>query len=194
MSRNREFDHQEILKKAQDLFWIKGYTDTSIQDLVEHLGLGRGSLYNTFGSKHDLFLEVLEFYNTNRIDYLTELLGGNNLKRSFKTFLHTFVDGIVSDDENKGCLFVNTKTQPISKDRGVTDIIAKGDEARIKMFEVRIKRAIQEEGIQLKQNPESLALFFSNTIQGLRILSKSGYSRSDYLSIADTALLVLEGA
>jgi TetR/AcrR family transcriptional repressor of nem operon len=46
------------------LFWEKGYEATSVQDLVEGMGINRFSLYDTFGSKHDLFLKALDRYRT----------------------------------------------------------------------------------------------------------------------------------
>lgn len=54
MARSSEFDYQDIINKALDLLWLKGYHNTSVQDLVDHLDIGLGRLYNTFGNKHDL--------------------------------------------------------------------------------------------------------------------------------------------
>ena len=59
MPRPKEFDPQEVLDKAVDLFWRQGYEFTSIQDLVDHLGINRASLYETFGDKHQLFLGAI---------------------------------------------------------------------------------------------------------------------------------------
>ena len=62
MARPKEFDQDKALDKAMTLFWQKGYEATSIQDLVDHLGIGRRSLYDTFKSKHDLFIAALDRY------------------------------------------------------------------------------------------------------------------------------------
>ena len=56
MARTKDFDPNIILDRTIDLFWERGYEKTSVQDLVNHLGIGRGSLYNAFGDKHSLFL------------------------------------------------------------------------------------------------------------------------------------------
>ena len=55
MPRTKQFNEEEILKKAMELFWEKGFHATSIQDLVAHLGINRASLYDTFGGKEELF-------------------------------------------------------------------------------------------------------------------------------------------
>ncbi len=62
MARTKDFDEQEVLKKAVCLFWNKGYNATSMQDLVDQLGISRSSLYDTYGDKHTLYLKALEEY------------------------------------------------------------------------------------------------------------------------------------
>lgn len=62
MARNIEFDEATIISKAQKVFWKQGYHATSMQDLVKATGLNPGSIYNTFGSKHDLFMLCLKNY------------------------------------------------------------------------------------------------------------------------------------
>lgn len=62
MPRVKQFDEQEVLKKAMDLFWKQGYNATSIQDLVDYLGINRASLYDTFGGKKELFDKALDRY------------------------------------------------------------------------------------------------------------------------------------
>ena len=60
MARHKEFDRDEALHKAIEVFWARGYNATSIQDLVEHMRINRQSIYDTFGDKHALYLESLD--------------------------------------------------------------------------------------------------------------------------------------
>ncbi len=70
MARPREFDRDEVLDKAIEVFWTQGYDGTSVQDLVDAMGIQRGSLYAAFGDKHQLFLEALDRYeNVARGEY-----------------------------------------------------------------------------------------------------------------------------
>jgi TetR/AcrR family transcriptional repressor of nem operon len=62
MARHKAFDQEDVLDKAVAVFWAKGYEATSMQDLVDAMGIQRGSLYATFGSKQQLFLQSLERY------------------------------------------------------------------------------------------------------------------------------------
>ncbi|HEU4769480.1 MAG TPA: helix-turn-helix domain-containing protein, partial [Pyrinomonadaceae bacterium] len=62
MARHKEFDRDEALQKAMEVFWARGYRAASMQNLVEHMGINRQSLYDTFGDKHSLYLQALDRY------------------------------------------------------------------------------------------------------------------------------------
>ena len=62
MARHKAFNREEVLDRAIEVFWAHGYEATSIQELVDSMGINRGSLYDTFGDKHRLFLEALDRY------------------------------------------------------------------------------------------------------------------------------------
>jgi AcrR family transcriptional regulator len=59
MGRPRGFDEEEVVRAAVELFARRSYDGTSVDDLVNHLGVHRGSLYKTFGSKRGLYLRAL---------------------------------------------------------------------------------------------------------------------------------------
>ena len=62
MPRKKQFEVDEALTKAMREFWGRGYHPTSMQDLVDCMGIGRGSIYDTFGSKRGLFMRSLDHY------------------------------------------------------------------------------------------------------------------------------------
>ncbi|KAA2299393.1 helix-turn-helix transcriptional regulator, partial [Clostridioides difficile] len=63
MARGKEFEESVVLDKAMRLFWEQGYEKTSMTDLVNHMGIHRKSLYDTFGDKHTLFLKAVDLYD-----------------------------------------------------------------------------------------------------------------------------------
>ena len=74
MPRPRQFDTEDVLLKAMDLFWRRGYQATSMQNLAACMGLGSGSIYNEFGDKHGLFVRALQHYDKVwRKDWMAEL-------------------------------------------------------------------------------------------------------------------------
>src|SRR5690348_5749857 len=62
MGRTKEFDRDQVLRKAMTVFWKKGYEATSIPDLLEAMGLSRSSLYETFQDKQSLYYEAIQHY------------------------------------------------------------------------------------------------------------------------------------
>ncbi|HUN97092.1 MAG TPA: helix-turn-helix domain-containing protein, partial [Bradyrhizobium sp.] len=62
MARPREFDEAVALEAAVECFWRRGYVATSVRDLAEKMGISAPSLYNTYGDKHELFVQALERY------------------------------------------------------------------------------------------------------------------------------------
>ena len=108
MGRPYEFDRQETLSRAMEVFWEKGYKATSIQDLVDRMGIKRGSIYNTFGDKHALFLAAIEHYGESVTSEMVKVLEApgpaiENLYKFYSRLLRT-----PRENRMKGCLISNT--------------------------------------------------------------------------------------
>ena len=103
------FDQEEALKKAMELFWEKGFASTSLSDLTEHLGIGKGSFYATFHSKQALFEAAFDLYRNSRVAFLEQLLVSEpNVKIGLKKLLTLNLDELLSDNKHKGCFIANT--------------------------------------------------------------------------------------
>lgn len=118
MPRPKQFDPDKILDQAMRLFWSKGYEATSIQDLVETLGINRFSLYDSFGDKRGLFIRSLERYTEqvfarSLIELEASQLGIEAIEHYFKGLAH-WADSSLN---RKGCLLVNTAVEQASHDR-----------------------------------------------------------------------------
>lgn len=123
MSRVKEFNQDDVLTKAMNLFWEQGYTNTSMQELVDVMQINRGSIYATFGDKHSLFLRVLEYYHQyleeQFIDVVTDSKDlRTKLNEVFSFFLKTH-----DEQQPKGCLIVNSATDLAQVDPDVNAII-----------------------------------------------------------------------
>ena len=109
MPWEKTFDEDKAVEAAMLLFWEKGYTDTSMADLLKATGLTKGSFYNAFGSKYDLFVKALLKYDLeNRCMILQELIAMDSPIKSIETFLNSLVDESAGDTNKKGCFIVNT--------------------------------------------------------------------------------------
>ena len=65
MPRSKQFEPEQALSSAMSAFWRHGYDATSMEDLMDCMGIGRASIYNAFGNKRALFLSALEHYVSN---------------------------------------------------------------------------------------------------------------------------------
>src|ERR1700761_1056657 len=112
MARTKDFDEDEVLDKAMYLFWNQGYNGTSMQDLVDGLGISRSSLYDTFGDKHSLFIKTLENYKKNASAKLEAIIANApSAKEAVKQLLEYTTRELLSDQQHKGCFMVNAAVE-----------------------------------------------------------------------------------
>lgn len=112
MPRVELFDRNEVIQKATHLFWTKGYEATSLSDLTQELGIGKGSFYNTFGSKRKLFDSCLSQYRAGGLTKLGEFFADENDPVSgIKNFLERHTQKMLNDCDAKGCLITNSSTE-----------------------------------------------------------------------------------
>ena len=174
MARKVEFDIDKALHKAMKLFWLKGYVSTSMQDLVDTLGVNRFSLYNTFGDKRALFIKSLQHYRETVLAFLIKPLSEDKpAKQRVDDYLLLMADLLQSESAVLGCMIQNTGLSLISQDSEVSRmLVAMFDDLRCAL-KATILEVIQEEGVSQKYNPDVLADFILSQIQGLIILRKT---------------------
>src|SRR5476649_2280057 len=108
MARTKDFDENEVLCKAIDLFWHKGYNGTSMQDLVDGLGISRSSLYDTYTDKHTLFVKALESYQNSGACNIKEIINNSvSAKETIKQLLGIAIGDLLGDKQHRGCFMVN---------------------------------------------------------------------------------------
>ena len=111
MARPREFDVDAVLDRATDLFWARGYEATSVQELVDTLGVNRASLYATFGDKAQLFEAVLRRYGERVNGALLETLGPPAAgAEAVRAWFKVLIEKATQPGGPRGCLMLNTLT------------------------------------------------------------------------------------
>ncbi len=102
MPKTKQFDETEVLNKARELFCVKGYNGTSMDDLVQTTGLSRSSIYDTFGDKHGLFLKTLELYRCSQLSGLEEQCAKTDSpKKKIRLIFDYSVKDMLSDKDGK---------------------------------------------------------------------------------------------
>lgn len=192
MPRPREFDATRVLDAAMDAFWSKGYAATSAQDLVNHTGLGRGSLYNAFSSKHHLFLEVLRRYEGEwTARQVTVLEGDGPVRDRIRQVLMTVVDEETDGgQERRGCLAVNAAVELAGQDPEVTALVRRVFNRMEDAFSEALERAGRDGEIGADHDPRALARYLLNSMYGLRVLGKTA-DRAAMTDIVDLTLRAL---
>lgn len=118
MARRSNFDKDEKLVEAMKLFWQQGYANTSISDLVEHLAINRFSLYNTFGDKHALYINALNYYFENISKPAAKPLFNSNANLETLTdFLLKFSN--LQKSQKFGCFIQNALLEHANRDQDV---------------------------------------------------------------------------
>jgi TetR/AcrR family transcriptional regulator, transcriptional repressor for nem operon len=192
MVRTKEFDREAVLDKAMRVFWRQGYEATSLRDLLAAMGIGRQSMYDTFGDKHALFLAALDRYAaTVGQPLFAPLREPGPVKPAFRHVFTEVVDGSL-DAVCPGCLMVNATAELAPVDRDV----ACRAEANLWGAEELFRRALergQEAGeIDRRHDPRALALYLYNALQGLRVTAKATPDRRVLEQIVDVTLSVLD--
>ncbi|MTD42004.1 TetR family transcriptional regulator [Erwinia sp. CPCC 100877] len=186
MGRKKEFDTQEVLDRAMDVFWEKGYETTSMQDLVDAMGIHRRSIYDTFGDKHHLFILALKHYEETIIQKIEKSLSESVLVH--ERLRNIFSITLLNEKNTAGCLIVNSAAELSNID----PIIAK----EIQDFFDREARFIYnillmaKETKQLSSNAdiEALSYYLHNALVGIRVLSKTTNDTKKLNTIIDQTI------
>ena len=175
MPRVKQFDRQEVLEKAMDLFWKKGFHATSIEDLVNHCGINRASMYNAFGGKEQLFDEAFQFYRQKNMAYflnLEELLAQKTVRKFLEEYLKNGLENIVTDQDRKGCMVVNATTELGNQKDAVWKLLHQNLTQVTELY-AEIIRIGQDRGeISKDQDPEQLAQHLYTFYSGLNVVAK----------------------
>ncbi|OOQ58400.1 TetR/AcrR family transcriptional regulator [Mucilaginibacter pedocola] len=157
MPRNKEFDHNEKLIVARDLFWKKGYNATTLNDLVDGMKINRSSLYLTYGNKHDLFLKSLNNYIQKKDkQYRKAAEKGEGPLEAIKNIIHSVLESALEDTN---CLFTNSVFELGTTDREVGAILARQTLNAVALFEELLAKAKEAGELQSDKPAKALAHF-----------------------------------
>ena len=173
MPRNREFCDQTALQKAMQLFWAKGYHATSIQDLVDHLGINRASMYNTYGDKRALFQKSLDYYKRSQSEALQSFLQSHpNPMDGLKALFGQAIEESKSSNTTKGCFMVNATTELASQDVEIANFLAENQADVQSFFEDYLRNAQSSGQLKSDLDPSIFASLLFTLYNGIKVVSK----------------------
>lgn len=189
--RPREFDKDQTLARAVELFWSRGYAATSIQDLVDALAVERGSLYGVFGDKRRFYLDAVQLYWDVYEQHLITTLGTAPLLPALREILThpARLDEIISDlGAPHGCLVGNTTAELVPHDSDATELVTRSYRRFTATVADALRRAQATGEVTDNARPEAQAQLLLYVVQGLSLVSKAGLDRTAAMAAIDTAI------
>jgi len=190
MARPREFDVDEALGRATEVFWKRGYEATSVQDLVDALGVNRASLYGTFGDKAQLFSAVLDRYGR-QVNGLVEraLAPPASGAEAIRAWFQELIRRVTQPGGPRGCLIVGS----VSSCTTAPDPLRERVIAAVRASPDRLQEALaRDPKLAGRDDLRALARFFAAEGHGLAVLARAGVRRQELDAAAEVALKVLE--
>lgn len=185
----KRFDPDQALSRARDLFWRRGYDGAGISELEAELGIGRKSLYDTFGSKRALYLRALEHYGSTVITAI-----GDGLERPGSDAL-TNLERVLTklaqhhgSGESFGCLLGVALAQAERDDEEVVEVLRRWLMHLESCFERNLERAQEEGSVRSDVRPRDAANQLVALVQGLALLGRISESPSTARAAVRAAL------
>lgn len=192
MVRTRAFDPADALNRAVDLFSSKGYSNTSMDDLVQATGVSRYGLYGTFGNKRELFEKALETYadRMGRRSFL-RLLEPDASLADIRRIFDERIEAMFSDTEDTGCLLTHTAMELAPRDREIEGVLQRFMKRMSKTFAIGLEAAKEKGEVPASLDVRAAGEFLTGSMFGLAVLARSGFPKDTLESFLDHVLAAL---
>ena len=177
--RPREFDRDEALQRATQLFWGQGYEATTLADLQKAMGgITAPSFYAAFGSKEELFREAVELYKrTEGAPIAKALSEGPTARSSVEAMLRASAESVCGRSNPRGCMIVLGGINCSPANKGVEDFLREQRAIREKVIRQRLRKGIADGDLPSSTNVNGLVSFYTSIVDGMAIQARDGASR-----------------
>ncbi|MEM6512041.1 MAG: TetR/AcrR family transcriptional regulator [Pseudomonadota bacterium] len=189
VGRPREFDEQRVLDSAMDAFWRKGYEATSLSDLCACTGLNKGSLYQSFGDKHSLFMRALEHYADTELRQIAAVAFEQDSPiENICAVMHSVVNHTSKD---AGCMMINSLVELAPHDADVLAFLQRLRDQRMRMMTDLVDKAQRAQEITASEPAEDIAVRLMVTLAGLATAVKGFMDVEQAHRVVDGAVAAL---
>lgn len=172
MPWEKKFDIDETLERAMQVFWRNGYEATSMQDLVKHMGINPGSIYDTYGNKYALFVQALRYFEKQAQRQRAQCCNEKSPREAIIAVFSNIVDAACKDDNYCGCFMVNTALEIAPHNAEIAKIVSKSMIGTEKYFRDQIKKAQQLGEIATTVHAANTARTLLSLITGMQVFSR----------------------
>lgn len=192
MARSKEFDEERALAAAVNVFWRKGYENTSLEALMGEMGIAKQSLYDTFGGKRALYLKAMAFYRESTNSSLRQsLASAPTVREGFRKVLLGLV-AETREQHARGCLLLSANMARDVDDEEIARFLEDNQAEVESIFVDALRRAQRGGEFGPEKDAGALAKFFVATIQGMRAMARLKSDRRALRQVARIALAVFD--
>ena len=193
MARSKTFDEAEALQKALDTFWHRGYHATSMQDLVDTMGINRASLYDTFGDKHQLFMRALHQYQQQSSQGLHELTANAEVAAPVRIrhILDLMASQALADDQRRGCFMVNVTTELAPHDAEAQALVCQNQQFLEELLTDMLRHGQERGEVRSTATPQAQARLLISVLNGMRVMAKANPDPQILRDVVNTVMLAL---
>jgi TetR/AcrR family transcriptional repressor of nem operon len=193
MARKKQFNPEAALKKAMLLFWEKGFYATSMQDLVDTLGINRASIYGTFENKSKLYELALDKYvelvRKRKADFLYQYI---NVRQGLYSLFEAEVELALSDEVNKGCFLINSISELSNSESDLNIKMVEYQNGMNQVYLNYLQYGVEQGQVSIYKDISTISACLSSFESGIKTLSKSKGIKEDCLKQSTLVIGVLD--
>ncbi len=192
MPWEKQFDVDVALQKAGETFWSHGYEATSVRDLLDAMGIQKGSFYDTYGSKKEAYLMALDQYVDTRFADFRERVEQLAPRRSLERHLNDIFEECIGADGHRGCMVINCALELAHSDADAQKVVRRSFKTHEKFFFERIVAAQEVGEVSSEIDAAATAKTVFAIVMGMRVLSRAGVPKATLRTLADQALALID--
>jgi len=186
--RTRQFDADEALDRALEVFWARGYEGATLPELTRAMGINRPSLYAAFGNKEELFRKALDRYLAGPQGFMAEALKEPTARAVAEAIFSGFIRMQRGRDRARGCLVVQGALACGEEAEPVRRELARLRQAAVTAFRERFERAVQDGDLPKGTDCAGLARYVATVLNGLAVQAASGATEKDLRLVSALAM------
>jgi TetR/AcrR family transcriptional repressor of nem operon len=192
MAREREFDPTQALDQAVAMFWERGYSETSMEDLVDTTGVSRYGIYGTFGNKRELFIAALRRYaHVMAVDTTPGLFLPDAGLREIKGFFSAMLKRASGPESQRGCMICNTAIEIAPHDENIAAAVRALFDELTSVFTTALTNAQAARDVNESLDPKATAELLVGLLQGAAVFARTGTSKARLQRYGDMAMTIL---
>ncbi len=193
MARRKEFDENQALEAALKLFWQKGYSDTSMQDLEKAMELTRTSIYNAFGNKNSLFKKALALYVGRVKSLLRSIIAeAPSCREAMKRWFEAVIDLQFSKENPRGCLVILSVLEGSQHDEETRKMGEQLLHAQQRLIAETLQEGVKRGEFSGRFDCEGVATALTAAVSGMVVLATAKFPITKLYELAQASLRLLE--